>query len=171
MPFQNSVNMYPAAGVAGDQAGLNPVAYLLPVPVAGEGGVITGRACWYDPDNIPGRVLNSTEGTTTGEGEQAVTTYEAPLGIAQRVMTGVIPCNEGATVTILEGHSVAVVTRGDLLVTSAAAVTAGQKVFASVTDGSLTGAAAGATVEGSVETGWTIRESAAAGDIFHISNW
>ena len=157
MPFQNTVNMYPAAGVAGDQAGLNPVAYLLPVPVAGEGGVVTGRACWYDPANTPGRVLNAGTG--------------APLGIAQRVMTGVIPCNEGATMTILEGHSVAVVTRGDLLVTSAAAVTAGQKVFASLTDGSLTGAAAGATVEGSVETGWTIRESAAAGDIFHISNW
>lgn len=156
MPFQKLVNLYPAPGINGQQAGLGSVAYVLPVPVAGEGGIVTGHACWDDPEN-PGRVLNKGTG--------------APLGIALRVQTGIIPCNEGDTVTILEGHSVAVVAKGDLLVTSEAEVTAGQKIFASLTDGSLSGAAAGATVDGSVETGWTVRESAAAGDIFHISNW
>lgn len=156
MPFQKVVNLYPAGGINGQQAGLNPVVYLLPVPVAGAGGVITGHACWDDP-NTPGRVVNAGSG--------------APLGIALRVQTGVIPCAEGDTVTILEGHSVAVVTRGDLLVTAAAAVTAGQKIFAKLADGSLSSAAAGAKVDDYVETGWTVRESAAAGEIFHISNW
>ena len=73
--------------------------------------------------------------------------------------------------TILAGHSVAVVIRGDLLVSSASAVTAGQKVFANLATGALTGGTAGGTVEGAVETDWIIRESAAAGDVFHISNW
>lgn len=160
MPFQKLVNTYPAAGVSGDQAGLNPLAMLLPVPVAGTGGVLTGRACWYDPDNTPGVVLNATT-------EAAL----KPLGITLRVLTGVIPATEEATMTILPGHSVGVVLRGDLLVTSAEAVTAGQKVFAKIADGSLVGGTAGGTVAGAVETDWIIRESAAADTIFHISNW
>lgn len=160
MPFQKLINMYPAAGVNGDQAGLNPLAMLLPVPVAGAGGVLTGRACWYDPSNTPDAVLNST-----------ATPAAKPLGIALRVLTGAIPATEEATMTILPGHSVGVVLRGDLLVSSAEAVTAGQKVFAKIADGSLVGGAAGGTVEGAVETDWLIRESAAVGTIFHISNW
>lgn len=155
MGFQKHVSMYPAPGVPGQQAGLNPVAYLLPVPVAGEGGVLTGNAVWYDTQ--PGSVKNAGTG--------------APLGIAQRVMTGLIPPTEEATMTILAGHSVAVVVRGDLLVSSAGTVTAGQKVFANLATGALTGGTAGGTVEGAAETDWIIRESAAAGDVFHISNW
>lgn len=157
MPFQKVVNLYPAAGINGQHAGLGPVAYVLPVPVAGAGGVVTGHACWHDPDDSPGRVLNAGTG--------------APLGIALRLQTGIIPCDKGDTVTIPEGHSVAVVTRGDLLVTAAAAVTAGQKIFVKLADGSLSGAAAGAKVDDYVETGWIVREDAAAGEIFHISNW
>lgn len=157
MPLQKTISTYPAAGVAGDQAGLNPIAMLLPTPVAAEGGVITGRAAWYAADKAPYEVTN------TGTG--------APLGIVMRVLTGVIPPLEDATMTILAGMSVAVVRRGDLLVTSAAAVTAGQKVFANTTTGELTGGTAGGTVAGSVETDWIIRESAAAGMVFHISNW
>ena len=155
MGFQKEVNLYPAAGVPGQQAGLNPIAHLIPVPVAGADGVVTVNAVWYDTQ--PGTVKNAGTG--------------APLGIAQRVLTGIIPASEEATMTILAGHSVAVVIRGDLLVSSASAVTAGQKVFANLATGALTGGTAGGTVEGAVETDWIIRESAAAGDVFHISNW
>ena len=158
MAFQSIVNAAPARGVNGDRAGLNPCAYYLPVPVAASGGVVTGRACWISATD-PNAVTNATSGSS------------APLGIAQRVLTGVIPSGQEATMVISAGMGVAVVVRSDLLVTAAAAVTAGQKVFASTTDGSLTGAAAGATVSGSVETNWVIRESAAAGEVFHISNW
>lgn len=155
MGFQKEINLYPAAGVPGQQAGLNPMVHLIPVPVAGADGVVTGNAVWYDTQ--PVTVKNAGTG--------------APLGIAQRVLTGIIPASEEATMTILAGHSVAVVIRGDLLVSSASAVTAGQKVFANLATGALTGGTAGGTVEGAVETDWIIRESAAAGDVFHISNW
>lgn len=46
MPFQSVVNTYPAAAAPGARAGLNPLAYLLPVPLADEGGVIVGNAVW-----------------------------------------------------------------------------------------------------------------------------
>ena len=61
MGFQKEVNLYPAAGVPGQQAGLNPMAHLIPVPVAGADGVVTGNAVWYDtqPGRMPGRARRS----------------------------------------------------------------------------------------------------------------
>ena len=60
MPFQKSIATYPAAGVTGQRAGLNPLAMLLPVPLAGgEGGVTVGHAVWFDPD-APATVIMST---------------------------------------------------------------------------------------------------------------
>lgn len=164
MPFQKSVELYPAGGIPGQAAGLNPRAMLLPVPVAGTGGVTVGTAVWPDATN-PGVVVNAA----TGSGDPAV--YPAPLGLVLRDMSGAIPCTDEATMTIPEGQAVPVLVRGDMLVTFAAAVTAGQKVFASVTDGTLSTGAAGATVAGSVETDWIVRDAGAAGEIVHISSW
>ena len=51
-----------------------------------------------------------------------------------------------------------------------AAVSKGNKVFASTTDGSVKGGAAGATVSGHVETAWTFDTAAsAAGDLAIIT--
>lgn len=57
MPFQSVVNTYPAAAAPGARAGLNPLAYLLPVPLADEGGVIVGNAVW--PADTEGSVKNA----------------------------------------------------------------------------------------------------------------
>lgn len=73
--------------------------------------------------------------------------------------------------TIPQGRPVPVMVRGDMLVSFAAAVTAGQKVFANGTNGALSAAAAGGTVANSVETDWVVRDSGAAGEIVHISSW
>lgn len=155
MGFQNRVNLFPARGVPGQQAGLNPLVDLLPVPVADAGGVMTARAVWSGVGE--GTVKNSGEG--------------APLGVVRRVMTGSVPADDESSMRVPAGQPVAVVLRGDLLVTSAAAVTAGQKVFASLSTGELKGEAAGSTVEGWVETAWVVRASAGAGEVFPISNW
>ena len=56
MPFQSTVNTYPAAAAPGARAGLNPMAYLLPVPVAEENGVTVGSAVW--PGDTAGSVSN-----------------------------------------------------------------------------------------------------------------
>lgn len=155
MGFQKKVNMFPARGVPGQQVGLNPLVDLLPVPVAGEGGVMTARAVW--PGDVEGTVKNSGEG--------------APLGIVRRVMTGSVPADDEGAMLIQAGRPVAVVLRGDLLVMGAAAVTTGQKVFASLSTGELKGDEAGSAAEGWVETAWVVRASAAAGEVFPISNW
>lgn len=162
MPFQQSVNTYPAGGVTGQRAGLNPVAMLLPVPTAGEGGVTVGNAVWLDPD-APTTVIMETA--------QVASAYPPPVGIVVRDMASTIPCEDEATMQISEGRPVAVAVRGDLLIAATAAATVGQKVFANYTTGALSLGAAGGSVASSVETDWVVRSAGQAGDIIHISNW
>lgn len=162
MPFQQSVNTYPAGGVTGQRAGLNPVAMLLPVPTAGEGGVTVGHAVWFDPDE-PATVIMSTA--------QVSEAYPKPLGIVVRDMASTIPCADEATMQIEAGRPVAVAVRGDLLIAAPAAATVGQKVFANYTTGALALGAAGGSVASSVETDWVVRSAGQAGEIIHISNW
>lgn len=162
MPFQQSVNTYPAGGVTGQRAGLNPVAMLLPVPTAGEGGVTVGNAVWLDPD-APTTVIMETA--------QVASAYPPPVGIVVRDMASTIPCEDEATMQISEGRPVAVAVRGDLLIAAPAAATVGQKVFANYTTGALSLGAAGGSVASSVETAWVVRSAGQTGDIIHISNW
>ena len=49
-------------------------------------------------------------------------------------------------------------------------VTRGMKAFATLADGSIQFAAAGATVTGAVETGWAAFTAGATGDLVMISN-
>lgn len=162
MPFQQSVNTYPAGGVTGQRAGLNPVAMLLPVPTAGEGGVTVGNAVWLDPD-APTTVIMETA--------QVASAYPPPVGIVVRDMASTIPCEDEATMQISEGRPVAVAVRGDLLIAAPAAATVGQKIFANYTTGALSLGAAGGSVDSSVETDWVVRSAGQTGDIIHISNW
>lgn len=162
MPFQQTVNTYPAAGVSGQQAGLNPMAMLLPVPTAGEGGVTVGNAVWFDPD-VPTTVIMETA--------QVASAYPPPVGIVVRDMASTIPCEDEATMQISEGRPVAVAVRGDLLIAAPAVATVGQKIFANYTTGVLALGAAGGSVDSSVETDWVVRSAGQTGDIIHISNW
>lgn len=162
MPFQKSIATYPAAGVTGQRAGLNPVAMLLPVPTAGEGGVTVGNAVWLDPD-APTTVIMETA--------QVASAYPPPVGIVVRDMASTIPCADEASMQIEAGRPVAVAVRGDLLIAAPAAATVGQKVFANYTTGALSLGAAGGSVASSVETDWVVRSAGASGDIIHISNW
>lgn len=154
--FQRKVELSPASGVAGMLAGLNPAAMLVPNPLACADGVITGHACWYDTD---GKITNTALAD------------EAPVGFAVRVKTGDIPAAAEWTVKIDAGRSVAVLVRGDILLSSTSNVTAGQKVFANLATGAVKGAAAGASEAGFVETSFVIRDTATAGNVFHASNW
>ena len=162
MPFQKSIATYPAAGVTGQRAGLNPIAMLLPVPTAGEGGVTVGNAVWLDPD-APTTVIMETA--------QVASAYPPPVGIVVRDMASTIPCEDEATMQIEAGRPVAVAVRGDLLIAAPAAATVGQKIFANYTTGALSLGAAGGSVDSSVETDWVVRSAGQTGDIIHISNW
>lgn len=162
--FQTKVNLYPAIGVPGAFASINPVVSTALGKIAGTDLTI-GGFCWDDTTNV-GQVKN------TGTGK--------PLGFVARDVIYPIntlvsyPEDEEAGNTsnfVPKGYNVNVMVEGDFYVTAPETVTVGMKVFASTTDGTIKAGAAGATVSGAVETDWAFMQAGDKGDIVVISNY
>ena len=158
MPFQRQVNANQAPAVAGDSASLNPRATFL----AGEGTLVTGATgatvaafAWA---TAAGLVSNAGAGAPSGfvgrENQAMVVAYLA----------------EGSNL-IPQGQPITLYTSGDFWAVSNTAATIGQKVFASLTTGSISTGAAGATIAGSVETKWFVGSAGAVGDLIKITTW
>ena len=152
--FQNKVNLVPAIGLPGAYAAVNPIVSTAKGYIA-KVNVPVGGFCWEDTTNA-GQVNPSGSG--------------APLGFVVREVAYTM-CNTDAINYVPAGGNVSVQKKGDFFVQAAAAVTKGQKVFASLTTGAVSGGTAGATVEGAVETDFYFVTSAGAGEISVISNW
>lgn len=153
--FQNVVNSHPSVGVAGDKVDLNPTVYTSGNPLA-DGPVTVGTFVWA-----------SDKGATN-----KVTANTIPLGIVERVQCYYsYEMLAGATLTIGDGSPLSVICKGDVYVTTLTAATRGQKVFAVLADGTIKTGAAGATVDGAVETSWYVVSSGDANSIIIISNW
>lgn len=154
--FPKTVNMYPAIGVPGAFASVNPDVSTALGRVAG-GVVPVGGFCWDDPDN---------EGTVLAKGTGK------PLGfVARDVMYPIFDLSTEKPNVVPAGYNVNVQVQGDFYVSVAAAVTKGQKVFANTKDGSVSGAAAGATVTDAAETDWAFATSAGKDEIAIITNY
>jgi hypothetical protein len=159
--FQTQVNITQAPAVAGQFASVNPRHAALTVEggfVAGASGVTVGLFAWAD---ATGRILANT-GTGLPAGfvartEQAlITTYLTEYGN-----------------TIPAGFAVGdVFSGGDFWVKNAGAgaVTVGQKAFARLADGTISFAAAGATVAGSIETKFFAATAGAAGELVKMTD-
>ncbi|HDC2634998.1 TPA: hypothetical protein O7120_004800, partial [Salmonella enterica] len=76
-----------------------------------------------------------------------------------------------ASMTIQPGFQMTLMTAGDFLVRTAGAATVGQKIFAKLSDGSVTTGAAGATISGYVETKFVVGSAAAAGELVQMGTW
>lgn len=152
--FQGVVNIEPAAGLPGGYAAVNPIVSTPRGYIAKE-AVTAGCFCWEDSTNA-GQVNPSGSGVPLG---LVVREVNVPMG-TELAYTNAVPAGSTATVAVA----------GDFYVAVTAAVTKGQKVFASTTDGSVKGGAAGATVSGHVETAWTFdTDASAAGDLAIIT--
>jgi len=145
MPFQRSVNLVQAPGVAGDFLTANPRSSK-PAAAgtlqAGPNGLTVGLFAWQNAD---GTLLNNS-GTGAPscfmhrEMAADITTYLAEFGM-----------------TIPAGQRVGgAFNGGDFQVLNAGSTTAvvGQKAFANNTNGTVSFANAGSTVSGSTETKW-----------------
>jgi len=157
MGFQSVINQYQAPGVEGGFAGTNPDATYQAgegALVAGDDGVTIGRFAW----DVDGVVSN------TGTG--------VPSGFVHRDGQASIVDWLGAySMLIQPGREITLKTAGDYWARTLTAATRGQKVFASLTTGQIKTDAAGATVEGYIETPFTVASNAAVNEIVKISTW
>lgn len=159
MTFQTRINQYLPIGVEGDFASDNPVSTWLAgegALVAGDDGVTVGRFAWVDEDNLTA--------SNTGTG--------VPQGFVSREGQALITDWMGnASMLIPAGMAVDLKTRGDFIVKTTTAATIGQKIFASLTDGTISTGTAGATIAGSVETIFTVGSAGAANEIIKMGTW
>lgn len=153
--FQQQVNAYPAKGVPGDRASLNPHVYVIGNPLA-EGHVTLGRFVW-DGSEI-GLAKNSGTGKPLGFVERVLAYYDLELG-----QPGGLATPDRAPLLVAR--------KGDYYAVAVTAAIRGQKIFAVLADGSLKSGAAGAAISGAVETDWVVIEGGAAGELITISNW
>lgn len=148
--FQTQVNAQPAPGLEGAFASANPYASMLAGDgelKAGSAGVIIGRMAWARVST--GLVTNGHPGAP------------AFLGFVSRYNVALITVwLAQATMTVQAGLDITLHDGGDFWAKFAAGGTKGQKVFASYADGSLTAAAAGASVAGVAATVTTVSGSA-----------
>ena len=149
--FQNVVNIKQATGIPGANAAINPTVST-PLGYIAKAQVTVGAFCWED---------------TTYEGQVNPGGSGMPLGFVVRNFSYSVT---GDTNKIPVGGNVNVAIEGDFFVQPAASVTKGQKVFANTTTGLVSGASAGSTVSGAVETNWAFTTSCGAGEIAIISN-
>lgn len=148
-PYQTQVNTVPGVAVAGDRASANPNLYsFLAGPgglVAGASGVTVGYWGWtstqgMDPDNAP-TVVNNFGGPA------------APNGFVAREEQGLNTTYlSDASQLVPTGFGVTLYTRGDFWVKNdgTTAATIGQKVFADMSTGKSSFAAAGAATTASI---------------------
>lgn len=153
--FQTVVNVYPARGIPGAYASVNPIVSTALGRIAGE-NIPVGGFCWDDASN---------------EGQVKKTGTGKPLGFVVLERNYPIVSLSAAQNYVPQGFNVPVAVEGDFYVKVPAAVTKGQKVFVNNTTGAIAGGTAGGTVAGSVETDWFFATAAAKDEIAIISNW
>lgn len=153
--FQTVVNVYPARGIPGAYASVNPIVSTALGRIAGE-NIPVGGFCWDD---------------TSNEGQVKKTGAGKPLGFVVLERNYPIVSLSAAQNYVPQGFNVPVAVEGDFYVKVPAAVTKGQKVFVNNTTGAIAGGTAGGTVASSVETDWFFATTAAKDEIAIISNW
>jgi hypothetical protein len=160
--FQTAINVTQAPAVAGDFASSNPRHNVLSVPggfVAGPSGLTVGLFAWAD--SATGTILSNT-----GTG--------APTCFVHRDMQALITAYMGVYgMTIPAGMGVGdMFDGGDFFVVNAGAgaTTIGMKAFANLTNGTVSFAATGTTVTGSIETKWYCATINAAGELCKMTS-
>ena len=156
MGFQKTLNRDLPVGVVGDFASTNPYHTVLAgegALKAGAGGVKIGVFAWVDP--ATGLVTNAQ-------------VANGVLGFVRRDNTALI--NQylaESSMLIPAGFGITLYDKGDFWARFAGGATIGQKVFASITNGTVTSAATAPA--DTVDTGFVVASTAVAGALAKIT--
>lgn len=154
MSFPTAVRLQPEVGVPGTRASMNPISVISRLA---QSAVTVARFVWPGTDTD-----NQVQNTGTGN----------PLGLAITDQIGIIPNYlQEYSMQVPAGFPVQVAEQGEFFASSANAATLGQKVFATLADGTLQFGAAGATVTGAIETPFVVTRGGAANAVIKISTW
>ncbi|MEX9875219.1 hypothetical protein AB7X03_17410 [Providencia rettgeri] len=162
MPFQKQVNMYRGVGQVGQPASASPI-------IAYAGGKDAFRTA--EEGVMIASFVFRTSASSKFVTNKAPSADSKPLGFIQNLAQGVIGYRESQSMHIAQGVEVSPKVAGDFWATSSTIAIEGQKVFASLTDGSIATSDAGSTIAGYVETNWSVSQGAAIGDLIIISSW
>lgn len=160
--FQQSVNIYRGVGQVGHPASTSPIIAAAGGPGAFKAvssGVTIATFVFRDA-NDPTIVTNVAPAATT-----------KPIGFVQNLGQAILGYGESNSMLIRGGTEISPKVGGDFWAKSSTAATAGQKVYASTADGTLSTAKAGETVDGHIETDWYVSLGAAVGSLIIISTW
>lgn len=162
MAFQSEVNILRGVGQAGQPASAAPI-----VAAAGGPGAFTVDSTGV---KIASFVFRTAVGSKVVTNVAPAAT-DLPVGFIQNLGQATITTGSSNSMTIIGGFEISPKVQGDFWALSSTDATEGQKVFASVLDGSIATGAAGATVADHVETNWYVSHGATAGDLIIISTW
>ncbi|MEX3628098.1 MAG: hypothetical protein VB138_00170 [Burkholderia sp.] len=138
----------------GTRASMNPISV---ISRNAQGTVNVAAFVWPGTDTD-----NQVQNTGTGN----------PLGLAIVNQNGIIPNYlQEFSMQVPGGFPVEIAEQGEWFAKSANVATLGQKVFATLADGTLQFGAKGATVTGAVETKFVVTRGGAANAIIKISTW
>ncbi|MGQ6231063.1 structural cement protein Gp24 [Serratia sp. IR-2025] len=162
MAFQSDVKIYRGVGQVGHPASTSPI-----IAAAGGLGAFKAATAGVSIATFVFRDAADPKVVTN----VAPAADSKPIGFIQNLGQAIIGYGQSASMLIRSGVEVSPKVGGDFWAKSTTVATNGQKVFASVTDGTIATGAAGATVAGHVETEWYVSQGAAVGDLIIISTW
>ncbi|MEX3614575.1 MAG: hypothetical protein VB141_12680 [Burkholderia gladioli] len=138
----------------GTRASMNPISV---ISRNAQGNVNVAAFVWPGTDTD-----NQVQNTGTGN----------PLGLAIVNQNGIIPNYlQEFNMQVPNGFPVEIAEQGEFFAKSANVATLGQRVFATLADGTLQFGAKGATITGAVETKYVVTRGGAAGAVLKISTW
>lgn len=160
--FQQDVTIYRGVGQVGHPASTSPI-----IAAAGGPGAFKSAAAGVTIATFVFRDAADPKMVTN----VAPAADSVPVGFIQNLGQATIDYGQSASMLIRGGVEVSPKVGGDFWAKSSTVATVGQKVFASITDGTIATGDTGATVEGHVETEWYVSQGAAVGDLIIISTW
>lgn len=156
--MQTKVNLYPAAGLAGQEVNVHTAIYT-PFNYLSDGTLAAGSFAFQGTNKDVGGGAVFPLASAKGEG--------SVIGLVERTFTGALNCDQSASLVYAKGHEVAIAVRGDYYVSATGNATVGQAVLCDPATGKVTYGNAG----DEHDTGWVVKtEAKAEGDIIVISN-
>lgn len=162
--FQQSVGMYRGVGQVGHPASTSPI-----IAAAGGPGAFKATSAGVYIATFVFR--DATDPTIVTNVAPTATTK--PIGFIQNLGQAIIGYGLSNSMLIRGGAEISPKVGGDFWVKSTTNATEGQKVFASINkvQADIATGASGSSIDGYIETDWSVSHGAAAGNLIIISTW